>query len=292
MRIILGITQEDPIEDCWTRAAGRLYGAGNGKTGQDYVDAVQAFDYALMNRLRARIDDIVKDRETAAALKPWYNLYCKRPLYSDDYFEAFNLPSVTLLDTDGWGVEQITETGIVVRGVHYDVDCIVVASGFQVGAYDKLSSTVPIVGRAGTTMEEKWSMGFRSVHGAWVNGFPNFQFVGAVTQAAATFNFTWLAQEQAKHAASMVSTLRQSGGRSMEVTTEAEDRWLEELRAKAPPQNYFDECTPGYFNNEGDTSKIPLYQNAYGGGAFEYFDLLRAWREGGYVADTLIERDG
>jgi cyclohexanone monooxygenase len=41
---------------------------------------------------------------------------CKRPCFHDEYLQAYNMPVTYLVDTDGEGVERITETGVAVAG--------------------------------------------------------------------------------------------------------------------------------------------------------------------------------
>ena len=283
----------DLVNDCWTLSAAELFKAATGgAAGEDpakIAEAMQLYDYQLMEGLRERVADIVKDPNTAEKLKAWYNLFCKRPLYSDDYLESFNNPNVTLVDTDGRGVERITETGLVANGVHYEVDAIVVATGFQVGAYEPKTASYPIIGRTGEALDKKWSRGVRSLHGLVTHGFPNFHIVGGIVQAGVSFNYTFLAKQHAIQAASIISTALKRKLKSIEITAEAENGWLDTLAAKAIPRGNFEtECTPGYYNNEGDTSTPTLFATTYGGGAFEYFDVLRRWRESGYAADTII----
>lgn len=91
---------------------------------------LELIDLRNMEKIRARVDSIVSDPETAEALKPWYGQMCKRPCFHDDYLPTFNRDNVTLVDTDGLGVERITPHGFVVPGVEYPVDLIVFASGF------------------------------------------------------------------------------------------------------------------------------------------------------------------
>jgi cation diffusion facilitator CzcD-associated flavoprotein CzcO len=92
---------------------------------------IEISDFKKMNQVRARVDATVKDRKTAEALKPWYRQFCKRPTFNDDYLPTFNRPNVTLVDTLGRGVERVTE--LVFDGVEYKVDCIIFATGFEVG---------------------------------------------------------------------------------------------------------------------------------------------------------------
>jgi len=285
--------ETDLVDDCWTRAAKQLFGVTatiKPGDGVPLAEALQLYDYELMQGLRDRIDEIVKDPKTAEALKPWYNLFCKRPLYADDYLEAFNHPNVHLIETEGRGVERLTETGAVVNGQHYELDCLIVASGYKVGAYEEATTTFPIIGRNGVPLSESWAADIHSVHGLWVHGYPNFQLVGTVIHAALSFNYSWFATEQAAHAATIISTSLKENIGSIEVTKEAEDRWAALIEEKRNDRTAFNEqCTPGFYNNEGDSSKPGLPDRCYGGGAFAYNDIIRAWRTGGFRRDARIE---
>ena len=94
---------------------------------------IELADFRKMNQVRARVDAVVQDKKTAEALKPWYRQFCKRPTFNDEYLPAFNRPNITLVDTRGRGVDRITEKGLVFDGVEYEVDCIIFATGFEVG---------------------------------------------------------------------------------------------------------------------------------------------------------------
>ena len=93
----------------------------------------EVVDYRVMERLRQRVEEIVKDKQTAEALKPYYRFLCKRPLSSDDFYPTFNRPNVELIDvSETKGVERMTEKGFVANGKEYEVDCMIFASGFEV----------------------------------------------------------------------------------------------------------------------------------------------------------------
>ncbi|WKT49453.1 FAD/NAD(P)-binding domain superfamily [Fusarium oxysporum f. sp. vasinfectum] len=73
----------------------------------------QTANFKKMGQIRRRVDATVKDHKTAEALKPWYNYMCKRSAFHNAYLPTFNRQNVTLVDTEGRGVERITEKGIV-----------------------------------------------------------------------------------------------------------------------------------------------------------------------------------
>lgn len=86
--------------------------------------ATRLVQYQQMEKVRRRAEIVVKDQSIAEALKPWYDQFCKRPCFHDKYLQTFNRPNVTLIDTDGQGIECITRKGVVANGVEYEVDCI------------------------------------------------------------------------------------------------------------------------------------------------------------------------
>lgn len=69
-----------------------------------------------MEKVRARADILVDDPETAESLKPYYQQFCKRPCFHDDYLGTFNRANVTLVDTDGQGIDRFYSKGVVVNG--------------------------------------------------------------------------------------------------------------------------------------------------------------------------------
>ena len=185
-----------------------------------------------MNQVRAWVDATVKDPKTAEALKPWYRQFCKRPTFNDDFLPTFNRPNVTLVDTLGRGVERVTETGLVFDGVEYEVDCIIFATGFEVGTAYTRRSGFEVYGRDGRKLTVHWSSGPRTLHGFYSHGFPNCFHLG-LTQNTFTPNFPHMLDEQARHVAHVVKAASEQQAQAVEPTLEAESSWLETIRATA-----------------------------------------------------------
>jgi cyclohexanone monooxygenase len=225
----------------------------------------------------------VKDPETAEALKPYYRQFCKRPCFHNEYLETFNHPNVSLVDTHGKGVERVTKKGVVVDGHEYELDCLIYASGFEVGTDYSRRAGVQIYGRTGESLMEKWSGGIRTLHGMHVNGFPNC-FIMSNPQAGFTANYPHLLDEQAKHVAYIVKTGIEKGLSKVEATEEGETGWVEQCLSKARmATDFFESCTPGYYNNEGQTSELSSQNGFYGGGSLEFFKILADWRDEGHL---------
>lgn len=273
----------DLVQDGWTEVLGRI---GVELTGvNDADERRRAADIGFMNEVRARVDAVVKDPATAEALKPWFNVMCKRPCFHDEYLDTFNRPNVTLVDTDGRGVERISENMVWAGGKAYEIDCLIYASGFDFQTPDMAKRNgFELFGRSGISLTEKWSGGMTTLYGHFNAGFPNLM-IQTATQGGLTSNVTHGLGELARHFAYMVSYCHEQGVRSFDPTPEAEDEWQARLRAVAGARRKYDaECTPGYYNNDGHPNAETGLQAFYQGGSAEFFEILEAWRAEGKFA--------
>ena len=283
-----GDQDEDLVADGWTEIFRNLTGIaaktaarelGRRLSSREKGELMELLDFQKMNQVRARAETIINDPNTAEALKPWYRQFCKRPCFHDEYLPTFNRPNVSLVDTDGRGVERVTERGIVANGVEYPVDCIVFATGFEVGTSYTRRAGYDLIGRNGLSLSDKWANGWRTLFGLQANGFPNCFFLG-FTQTALSVNVPHALNEQAKHVTYILDQARQRGASRIEATLEAEDMWLAEMQDKARiADRFYAECTPGYYNNEGrlDTSN-GFFAGTYGAGPIKFFRILGDWR--------------
>ena len=226
-----------------------------------------------MMRIHRRIDKIVDDQETADALKPWYMFMCKRPCFHNDYLPAFNRPNVQLVDTKGEGITEIGPKGPVFNGKKYDVDVLIYATGFEVqqtGIYNT------IVGEANVNLQDKYADGIRTLLGIHTTGFPNLFIMGGY-QASFQFNLTDMLQTQGDHIAACIDYVRSNGYHSLDVSDEAEQWWVDEVINHRGKTTRSEECTPGYYNMEGDSQR--RQDGNYNGGFRQYFEHQGEVRE-------------
>ena len=237
-------------------------------------------DFEKMEKIRARADAVIEDPKTAESLKPYYRQLCKRPCFHDEYLQTFNKPNVTLVDTKGRGVNQITQKGIIFEGKEYEVDCIIFATGFEVGTAYTRRSGYEIYGKEKQSLAEKWKDGLSTFHGMHTRGFPNCFFFGP-QHSAFTANFTYSLDQQSIHLAYILKKASDMGITRIEASQDAEEGWIKTIVEKARlTQDFQEKCTPGYYNNEGQPN--PLAQNTfYGGGPIEFFSLMDKWRSKG-----------
>ena len=282
-----GNADVDLVQDGWTDLARRIREQirklpPQERTVPKMLVAYEDADFEKMEEIRARVDAIVQERETAAKLKAWYRQLCKRPCFHDTYLQSFNADSVHLVDTDGKGVERITATGVVVAGKEYPVDCIIYASGFEVGTAYQRRAGFDLTGRDGRTLSEHWSQGMRTKHGMHVHGFPNAFFVQPTQGANLISNIPHNLTEAARTIAMLVTHARDHGHQQIEVTEAAERAWVELMLTSVGRMTQSPDCTPGYYNNEGqDPGPAARLNVGYPAGATAYFKYLDEWRNTG-----------
>jgi len=288
--LVSGVPQaEDLVNDGWTDLIGKLLvGMQTGRSTDMSPDgiekAVEIADFEKMEEIRARVDSVVQDQETAEALKPYYRQFCKRPCFHNEYLRSFSRDNVTLVDTQGRGVNRITKKGVMVDDHEYELDCLIYASGFEVGTDYSRRAGLEIYGRGGQSLSEKWADGVRTLHGMHVHGFPN-AFIMSNPQAGFTASYPHLLDQQAQHLAYIIRAGIEQGLKQVEVSEEGEDAWVKQCIDKARNAgDFLENCTPGYYNNEGRTSDLSAQNGFYGGGSIEFFKILEDWRTEGNFA--------
>ncbi|MEL8055521.1 MAG: NAD(P)/FAD-dependent oxidoreductase [Pseudomonadota bacterium] len=278
---------EDYVMDGWTDLSRRIREKVMAMPATDWTPetVMQAFedaDFEKMSEIRARCDDVVEDKETAESLKAWYRQLCKRPCFHDAYLQAFNEPGTTLVHTDGKGVEQITETGLIANGQLYEVDCIVYASGFEVGSEYHEQTGFDPVGRSGQKLSELWADGMRTLHGVHIHGFPNLFIVQPSQAANLISNVPHNIVDHANTISTVIRHAEETGARTIEPEKAAQDAWVDLILTGEGMLIGSTECTPGYYNNEGaglnDRNRHGLGHPA---GAKVFFAHIKAWRDSG-----------
>ena len=294
---------ENLVQDSWSVIPGMIAFMGHsGKVvepadEEKHVEEMLRLDYPWAEEMRARVDSIVQDKPTAEALKPWYPSFCKRPTFSNEYLGLFNRPDVTLVDTDGKGVEAYTSNGVRASGQEYELDVLVLATGYTVaalidGSPDTIAETT-LLGRGGRSLKNKWEADdFGTLFGQMSNGFPNLFFF---TAHGASFSHNALsAFEICARCTSHVirEGMRRSddpGRAVIEVSKETEDDWGVKLSERAGWFAAMAGCTPGFINGEGlmqeraeklkmDEEKFQAGKRTlWGGGVMEYRRIIGDW---------------
>jgi len=280
-----GIVEEDLIQDGWTEIIRNLISMANyrgkGLQRSEIAEMIELADFQKMEQVRARAQEIVNDPDVAESLKPYYRQFCKRPCFHDDYLPTFNRDNVHLIDTDGKGIDEISERGIVANGKLVELDCIIFATGFEVGTDYTRRSGYDVIGKGGLKLSNKWADGMKSLHGLHTRGFPNL-FIISNAQAAFTTNFPHAMDESAQHIGYIVNQCLSGNISTIEPSEEAEEAWVQEIISLARlSESYQASCTPGYYNNEGKPNPRSIQNASYGKGPNPFFKRMKSWREEG-----------
>jgi cation diffusion facilitator CzcD-associated flavoprotein CzcO len=240
---------------------------------EEKIKAQENGNIDYMMRIHKRIEEVIHDKDTAESLKPWYMFMCKRPCFDDEYLPAFNRPNTHLIDTKGKGVSEINEQGVVFEGKTYPLDVLIYATGFEVqktGIYNQ------IVGKDGREINEVYADGIRTLFGVHTHGFPNLFIMGGY-QASFQFNLTFMLQTQGDHIAECIKLAREGGHAEIDVKPETEEWWVQEVIAHRGKTSRNSDCTPGYYNFEGEFNR--RQDGNYNGGFSQYYDHMLAIRD-------------
>lgn len=283
----MGAATEDLVKDGWTDLGKRVRANVQNLPPEEWTPeklmaAFEDADFAKMEEIRKRAEALVEDEGTAEDLKAWYRQLCKRPCFHDEYLQAFNEPSTRLIDTNGQGVEKITENGLIANGQEYEVDCIFYASGFEVWSDYTDRAGFDLTGRDGQKLSDHWAEGMRTKHGLHIHGFPNAFMVQPTQAANFIANVPHNIVDHAKTIAGIVKHTEASDHDEVEVTQEAEQAWIDFLLTGTGMMFGNTECTPGYYNNEGKglTDK-DKYGVGHPQGPLAYFNYIKDWRKSG-----------
>ena len=276
----------DMIDDEWTK----MNWVDTRKLPENDEEALELerIDFENMERVRQRIADVIKDPATAELMMPWYSQSCKRPCFHDEYLPAFNRPNVHLVDTDGKGVNEINESGVIVNGVEYPVDLLIFASGFEVTTGYTHRLGFDPKGRDGVSLSEAWAEGPATLHGVLSNGFPNMFMISTVQGAQAT-NFVHSITEAAQHVAFLIEQCVKGDIATIEPETAAQDNWFETLFAQLwGIARYNATCTPGYLNSEGGGDMRSARAIAWMTSVLGFAEYVENWRQQGDLAGLTL----
>jgi cyclohexanone monooxygenase len=274
---------EDLVGDGWTD----LFRDDLRRVPVDEQDAkyLELLNLKKMEEIRDRISSIVHDPATAESLKPWYKVGCKRPCFHDEYLPAFNRDNVTLVDTDGRGVEGVSARALIANGREYPVDVLVFASGFELLTFYTHRLGFDPKGSNGVSLSDAWAKGPSTLFGIISRGFPNM-FMNSPIQGGQDTNFAFTLTQTGKQIAYVISESLKRGAQTVEPTDQAEQDWFDVIGGTLLYYGlYLADCTPGYYTNEGaPPGEYEMRIGAYMGSACDWLRILEKWRQTGDLA--------
>ena len=258
-----GFADEDLVKDGWTDISQRIRDrvVVEHRRSRRASSTLERMPAAPTRRattrrwteIRARVDAIVEDRRPRPALKPWYRQLCKRPCFHDEYLQAFNRARTCTSSTPTARASSAsTRPASWVGGEHYELDCLIFASGFEVGTEYARRAGFETIGRDGVTLSRE--VGGRHAHAARHARARLPEPVHRRLDAGREPHLEHHEQpDRGRHddRRVIVQHALDVGADEVEVTEDAEQAWVALLRGQPASFLGNPDCTPGYYNNEG-----------------------------------------
>jgi cation diffusion facilitator CzcD-associated flavoprotein CzcO len=209
----------------------------------------------LMQRVekfaRDYIEKTVADPALRKALTPDYQIGCKRILVSDDYYQAFNRPNVSLVTSP---IDHVTAKGIVTAdGALHECDTLIYATGFR--ANEPLAD-INIVGRSGHTLAHDWRFGAEAYYGITVAGYPNFFMLLGPNTGLGHNSIIFMIEAQARYVMHCLGWLFREGADQVEVRRNVQADFNAKLKADMDRTVWQSGCHSWYLNENGTNSTI------------------------------------
>jgi cyclohexanone monooxygenase len=261
-------------EEVWERGGLRFMMETFDDIGVD-IDA----NYTAAEFIRGKIRELVKDPKTAELLSPTYPFTLKRPPTGNGFYEAFNRENVHIIDVREAPITGITSNGVRTENGHYEVDVIILATGFDVGT--GAITRIDLRGRNGLSIRDKWSDGPKTFMGLSVRDFPNYFMIGGPHYGAG--NIPTVVEEAADWISAVIDYARKGSHKSVEPSEDAERGWMEHVE-EVTQATFF----PKYgkeansYNYGANVEGKPAAVIPYYGGTNIYFDRCDAEIESGF----------
>ncbi|MGV0717080.1 NAD(P)/FAD-dependent oxidoreductase [Mycolicibacterium sp. XJ662] len=231
-----------------------------------------------------KVRAVIDDPEVADLLIPDdHPIGTKRICTDTNYFQTFNKPHVTLVSVRKTPIESVDAAGINTSDAHYDVDAIVLATGFD--AMTGALAKIDIVGRGGQKLRDDWVDGPRTYLGLGVDGFPNLFLVSGPGAPAVLANMVLHAEAHVNWIADAIGYLDEHGYAAMEAMPDAVDTWIAECNRRAEA-TLFPKANSWYMgaNVPGKPRGFMLFIGGFG----VYLDICNEVANAGYKGFQLI----
>jgi len=229
-----------------------------------------------MRIAREHLERQVPDPVLRAKLTPHYTMGCKRILVSDDFYPAVCQSNVELITE---GIREVRAHSIVTAdGTEREIDAIICGTGFHV-----INTRLPqsIYGRGEQSLAASWQDYPRSYLGTTVSGFPNlFLLIGPNTGLGHN-SMVYMIESQVAYILNCLRTMERRNLQTVEVRTEAERAFTEEMQQRMQGTVWTSGCTSWYLDAQGRNATL------WPGFTFEFRRRTRKFDLKSYLATPL-----
>jgi cation diffusion facilitator CzcD-associated flavoprotein CzcO len=171
----------------------------------------------LQQQARKHLRAQVASAQLRRRLTPSYGIGCKRVLLSNDYYPALCRQEVTLEPSALKALRG--RTAIAAGGATYDLDVIVLATGFHT---TRLPFATMVRGENGRLLAKSWDSGMEAYNSTTVHGFPNMFIIGGPNAALGHNSAIVLIESQISYIAKCMTYLYSEGFDILEVKADAQ----------------------------------------------------------------------
>ncbi|MDH6280569.1 flavin-containing monooxygenase [Prescottella agglutinans] len=232
-----------------------------------------------------KVRAVIDDPAIADLLIPTdHAIGAKRIVTDSGYYETYNRDNVELVNLKDAPIVGMDEAGINTTAAHYDLDAIVLATGFDAmtGSLEKLE----IVGRGGQSLEDKWAAGPETYLGLGIDGFPNFFNLTGPGSPSVLANMVLHSELHVDWVADAIAHLDDRGAAAIEGTPEAVADWVEECRTRAEA-SLLNTANSWYLG--ANIPGRPRVFMPFLGGFSAYREIITEVAESGYKGFAILE---
>ena len=229
--------------------------------------------------VRDKIRPRIHDPELAERLIPYhYTFGTYRVPLELGYYDAYNRDNVELVDVQNAPIECFTEKGLKTAAAEYELDAVILATGFDAGTGSL--TRMGITGRDGASLAELWHQDIRSTLGLQVHGFPNlFTVAGPLAPSTAFCNMTTCLAQQVDWVTDCITWMLEHDRHTIEPTREKQDEWVQHHDETAEETLML--RTNSWYTGANIEGK-PRRLLSYIGGAAEYRQICEEVKQSGY----------
>lgn len=238
---------------------------------------------AAQDFIKRKIAQLVSDPRKRELVTPT-QLYARRPLCDNGFYQAIDLPTVDVVDLRKTPIIEFTEKGLRTEAGEVELDYVIFATGFD--AVTGNFVRIDIQGRNGVKMKDHWKDGPRAFLGLSAHGFPNmFSLYGPPGPFT---NQPPAIEWQAEWVKQAIAWANAHGVAAMEASREAEQAWLDECR-RIQEMTLFHEID--WWVSGANIPGKPKAVSFYMGGFGEYMKHAEASAGEGYKGYELTKAD-
>ena len=207
---------------------------------------------AIEDICRQNLEENVHDPVLREKLRPTYRAACKRLIYSWQYYDCVQQPSV---EVEVGRIARVEPAGVrMTDGSFHALDVLVLATGFRA---DRFIRPAVVTGRDGLSLDDFWAVRPTAHYAVTLPNFPNLFLLNGPTGPVGNFSLIDIAERQWDYLDQLLAPVRNGQARTVEPSVEAHAAYEERRIAAAKTTIFGSGCTSWYLDATGVPASWP-----------------------------------